>query len=125
MQRPRARGMSLFGVSLHTAQHRRSDVSPVQPLALAVLRSGPEASILSRYLRAWRLAIARKALSGGETSVADVVDMVGSFARLFRPSVSAGLRDFAAGRCGIEGQWLRFIVSLGGRLDCSTGSANS
>ena len=41
------------------------------------------------YLRAWRLALARKALLGGEASVADVAEMVGyrsqgAFAQAFR-----------------------------------------
>jgi len=41
------------------------------------------------YLRAWRLALARKALSGGGASVADVAEMVGyhsqgAFAQAFR-----------------------------------------
>ncbi|MBZ4691026.1 MAG: AraC family transcriptional regulator [Cereibacter sp.] len=53
------------------------------------------------YLRAWRLALARKALSGGEASVADVADMVGyrspgAFAQAFRRAFGTSPRDDAA-----------------------------
>lgn len=55
------------------------------------------------YLRAWRLALARKALSGGEASVADVADMVGyrsqgAFAQAFRRAFGTSPKGDAAAR---------------------------
>ena len=55
------------------------------------------------YLRAWRLALARKALSGGETSVADVAEMVGyrsqgAFAQAFRRAFGSSPRNDRASK---------------------------